>query len=439
MMDKGFHVGIIGGGIGGLALAQGLKKAGISAALYERDRTPTDRLQGYRVHISPKGSAALHDCLPSDLFAVFAATCSVGNSGFRFLTEKMEELLWIEARGDARAIERHRSASRITLRQVLLGGLDGIVQFDRTFTHYEEAADGTIALHFADGSTAACDVLVGADGGNSHVRHQFLPHAQRIDTGAVGIAAKVMLTDENRRRLPPRVLEGTGLVMSPGRRSTFIGLHEFAADAPAVPVTGGDGATEPADRSAGALFDNTTSYVFWAYGCVRRDLERGRPLEQLAPPDLQRLVLDRIRNWHPDYSVLVCASDPSTFNVVSFKTSVPVAPWQTRRITLIGDAIHSMTPYRGIGANIALRDAALLSANLKEAALGACTIEQAINDYERQMREYGFAAVHASLKALQQSVGDKGIGFRLAKLFFRAVNATPPLKRLVFANLGEEP
>jgi hypothetical protein len=43
------------------------------------------------------------------------------------------------------------------------------------------------------------------------------------------------------------------------------------------------------------------------------------------------------------------------------------------------------------------------------------------------------------LKALQQSVADKGIGFRLTKLFFRAVNVTPPLKRLVFANLGEEP
>ena len=70
MTDKGFHVGIVGGGIGGLALAQGLKKAGISVALYERDRTPTDRLQGYRVHISPKGSVALHDCLPPDVTAL---------------------------------------------------------------------------------------------------------------------------------------------------------------------------------------------------------------------------------------------------------------------------------------------------------------------------------------------------------------------------------
>jgi len=438
MTANRFQVGIVGGGIGGLALAQGLKKAGISVAIYERDRTPTDRLQGYRVHISPKGSAALHDCLPADLFDVFAATCSVRNDGFRFLTEKMVELLSIENSGDARAIERHRSASRITLRQVLLSGLDGVMQFGRTFTDYEETANGEIVLNFVDGSTATCDVLVGADGGNSRVRHQFLPHAQRIDTGVVGIAAKAMLTDENRRRLPPRVLERTSMVMSPGRRGMFIGLHEFAADAPAVPVAVMDGATEPADRPGGALFDNTTSYVFWAYGGLRRDLECGRRLEELAPPDLQRLVLDRIRNWHPDYSVLVCASDPSTFNVVSIKTSVPVAPWRTRRITLIGDAIHSMTPYRGIGANIALRDAALLCRNLRDAALGACQIEAAVNDYERQMREYGFAAVRASLQALQQSVADKGIGFRLAKLFFRTVNATPPLKRLVFANFAEE-
>jgi salicylate hydroxylase len=49
-MAHSFHVLIIGGGIGGLTLAQGLKQAGISAAVYERDRTVYDRLQGYRVH-----------------------------------------------------------------------------------------------------------------------------------------------------------------------------------------------------------------------------------------------------------------------------------------------------------------------------------------------------------------------------------------------------
>jgi len=436
MTDHRFHVGIVGAGIGGLALAQGLTKAGLSVAVYERDRTSTDRLQGYRVHISPKGSRALHDCLPAPLFDAFAATCGVGDHRFRFPTEKMEELLSLQVPGDARAIEQHRSASRITLRQVLLSGLDGEVHFDKMFTHYEEpdVPGSPFVLHFSDGSSAPCDVLVGADGGNSRVRRQFLPNAGRVDTGVVGIAAKAMLTEENRRRLPPCVLAGTGMVMSPGRRGMFIGLHEFAEDAQTVAGK----AVSPAQPGSDALFDNTTSYAFWAYGSPRADLEEKQPLEQMGAVELQRLVLDRIRNWHPDYSVLVCASDPSTFHVVSIKTSVPVPAWPTRRITLIGDAIHSMTPYRGIGANIAIRDAALLCRNLRNAALGACTIEAAIGDYERQMRDYGFAAVRSSLQALQQSVADKGIGFALTKLFFRAVNATPPLKRLLFANLGED-
>jgi salicylate hydroxylase len=436
MTNNSFHVGIVGGGIGGLALAQGLKKAGVSVALFERDATPTDRLQGFRIRISPKGSMALHECLPADLFDLFAATCSADRRRFRFLTEKMEELLSFDFTGGSGAVAQNRTASRITLRQILLARLDGIVQFGKTFTRYEETGDG-IVLHFADGSTATCDVLVGGDGGNSRVRQQFLPEAQRIDTGVVGIAAKAMLTADNRRRLPPRILDGSGLVMSPGRRSMFVGLHEFAANAPVVPAApAGDREARHVDGDA--LSDNTMSYVFWAYSGPRADLERGTALERLAPPDLQRLVLDHIRNWHPDYSVLVCASDPSTFYVTNIKTSVPIASWPSRRITLIGDAIHSMTPYRGIGANIALRDAALLSRKLGAAAKGETSIEAAIHDYEQQMRDYGFAAVRSSLQALKQAVGDKGIGFQCAKMFFRTASAAPALKRRVLANFGED-
>jgi 2-polyprenyl-6-methoxyphenol hydroxylase-like FAD-dependent oxidoreductase len=50
------HVLIIGGGIGGLCLAQGLRRRGVSVAVYERDRTPDARLQGYRLSIEPPGS-----------------------------------------------------------------------------------------------------------------------------------------------------------------------------------------------------------------------------------------------------------------------------------------------------------------------------------------------------------------------------------------------
>jgi 2-polyprenyl-6-methoxyphenol hydroxylase-like FAD-dependent oxidoreductase len=55
-----------------------------------------------------------------------------------------------------------------------------------------------------------------------------------------------------------------------------------------------------------------------------------------------------------------------------------------------------MSPARGSGANTALRDAALLATELGAAARDDKTVVQAIADYERQMVDYGFAAVRAS-------------------------------------------
>src|ERR1700724_2721926 len=68
------HVLIIGGGIGGLCLAQGPKKYGISVAVYERDRSAHFRSQGYRISLKEDGSQALRDCLPENLFNLCVAT-----------------------------------------------------------------------------------------------------------------------------------------------------------------------------------------------------------------------------------------------------------------------------------------------------------------------------------------------------------------------------
>jgi 2-polyprenyl-6-methoxyphenol hydroxylase-like FAD-dependent oxidoreductase len=73
---------------------------------------------------------------------------------------------------------------------------------------------------------------------------------------------------------------------------------------------------------------------------------------------------------------------------------VPVAPWVTRRITLLGDAIHSMTPYRGIGANVALKDAMRLCRALAAADRGERPLVDAIHSYEADMLDYGFRAAH---------------------------------------------
>jgi len=72
--SSSFHVLIIGGRIGGLCPAQGLKQSGVSVAVYERDPSAHFRRQGYRLHMNPDGSHALHDCLPENLFKLFVAT-----------------------------------------------------------------------------------------------------------------------------------------------------------------------------------------------------------------------------------------------------------------------------------------------------------------------------------------------------------------------------
>src|SRR6266542_3818854 len=68
------HVLIVGGGVGGLCLAQGLKKSGISVAVYERDESAQFRSQGYRIGLKEAGAQALRDCLPEDLFNLCLAT-----------------------------------------------------------------------------------------------------------------------------------------------------------------------------------------------------------------------------------------------------------------------------------------------------------------------------------------------------------------------------
>src|SRR5262245_9756836 len=126
-MPSQFRVGIIGGGTGGLCLAQALHKAGVLVAVYERSGVRTDRLQGYRVHINPKGSRALHDCLPAEQWRAFVETCGSAGGAFGFVNEQLKELLLIEddLTSDAKRdpTRAHHSVSRMTLHQILSAGM----------------------------------------------------------------------------------------------------------------------------------------------------------------------------------------------------------------------------------------------------------------------------------------------------------------------------
>ena len=69
VMARPLHVLIAGGGLAGLCLAQGLTRAGVSCAVYERD--PEVRRQGYRITINGDGGNALEACLPPDLYELY--------------------------------------------------------------------------------------------------------------------------------------------------------------------------------------------------------------------------------------------------------------------------------------------------------------------------------------------------------------------------------
>jgi len=438
MTAQSFHVIIIGGGIGGLCLAQKLKQADISVAVYERDQSRTSRLQGYRIHINPNGSRALYESLPPRLYEIFLATCGKSGEGFNFLTEKLEELLFIgiddlSTASKHNAVDSHKSVSRFTLRQVLLAGLEEIVHFNKQFTRYEETPDGKSEVFFEDGTSTICDVLVGADGSNSRVRKQFLPQGQRIDTGFCAIQGKTLLTDEVRHLLPQRLFVGPASVIGPNGYSMFIAVQEFQHKPGEIEEIG-----EAIKVHPNLLLSDTSDFVGWGFVVRQEKFVTQKDLKTMDGAELKQVVLEMITNWHPRLRGLMREADPSTVIFTPIQTSLPIEHWQTKQITLIGDAIHSMTPARGIGANTALRDSVLLGRNLIAAHRGEMPLQQAIHDYEIEMIKYGFDAVLSSKKALEQTASlEKPLPLAMTKTAFRFLNAVPPLKRRVFSGFGE--
>jgi 2-polyprenyl-6-methoxyphenol hydroxylase-like FAD-dependent oxidoreductase len=149
---------------------------------------------------------------------------------------------------------------------------------------------------------------------------------------------------------------------------------------------------------------------------------------------LMRLVLECTASWSPDIRTMVANSDPSTVAALPLRTMLPVEPWPASPVTLIGDAIHNMTPMAGVGANTALRDAALLAQRL--GAAGPDGLVAAIAGYEREMLDYGFAAVRTSLRNARQAASDRRLPRALFTTVLRTAEAVPAMKRRMFAGMG---
>ena len=156
-------------------------------------------------------------------------------------------------------------------------------------------------------------------------------------------------------------------------------------------------------------------------------------LAAMSPAGLHALTARLIRTWHPDLRALHARAAVDETFLVWIRTSPPVPPWPPSRVTVLGDAIHAMSPARGSGANTALQDAALLCRTLtavagngnrtdragsetaragSEAVPNGRDLIAAVGEYERQMRDYGYAAVAASRAA------EAGTGVRRGRLMF---------------------
>jgi 2-polyprenyl-6-methoxyphenol hydroxylase-like FAD-dependent oxidoreductase len=119
---------------------------------------------------------------------------------------------------------------------------------------------------------------------------------------------------------------------------------------------------------------------------------------------------------------------------LSIRTSEPVPAWRPSSVTLVGDAVHTMTPGRGAGANTALRDARELRDRLVRVRDGELTRDEAVGGYEELMRRYSALAVRESLEFMNDDgtarrpvVGPLSVLARRTAL--RVVNHLPAAKR----------
>jgi 2-polyprenyl-6-methoxyphenol hydroxylase-like FAD-dependent oxidoreductase len=428
---------VIGAGTGGLALAHGLKRAGIAVTVYERDRTRTDGLQGFRVGISPDGSRALHDLLPPELFDLFVATCAAPPLYMNMYTEKWRELLSIGPdlieRPPTDGIAEDHSVSRMTLRQVLLTGVEDIVHFGKFFQRYEQNLDGTVTAYFADGTSATADLLVAADGSNSLVRRQYLPHAKMLDTGILAITGKAVLDDRTRALLPEKVQRGVSMVFAPGGTSLILHVMQFNWDQRGE-VRNNIGLSDAkliADWP-GLQWDNTRDYVMVGFATAARHLPGN--FADMRGQELKDILVGRTTKWHPDLRELFTLVDHGSCFPLNIRTTERIPQWPTTNVTLLGDAIHTMTPGRGVGANTALRDARLLCRKLIAVRDGEQKLLDGVRAYETKMIDYGFTAVEKSLSGMTVNepifkpyIGPIALAGMRASM--RVMNHVKPLKR----------
>ncbi|MFN8498452.1 MAG: FAD-dependent monooxygenase [Anaerolineae bacterium] len=319
---------IIGGGIGGLTTAIALRRSGIDAQVYER--APELREVGAGLTLWANAVKGLRRLGLAEAVQA-AGQPGLGGSIRTWRGDVLSQVsaAALEARYGAANVAIHRA----DLQTVLLKTLGAeAVHLGAECTRFQQDDSGVTA-HFADGRAARADFLVGADGLHSVIRRQLFGQEKIRYSGYTawrGVAAV------GEALVPP----GAGFeAWGRGRR--------FGV----VPIGRGR--------------------VYWF--ATKNTAANGKD----APPGRKAELLTLFRGWLAPVEALIEATDEAAIlrnDIVDRKT---IREWTNRRVTLLGDAAHPMTPNLGQGACQAIEDAVMLPQRL-----------HAMDDIESGLRSY---------------------------------------------------
>ena len=364
---------ISGGGLASLLLAQSLLLSKIPFVVFERDASLTFRGQGYRLRMSSEGLDAIESVLDEASFQKFYDTCGkTAGSGFSALNAITGETTGQNPLGESLGSRQGKivGIARGDMRHLFLEGCEQYIQFDRHVKGYEKTADGVLAV-FADGSKSVeGSMLIGGEGIKSQVAKQLSGGKLKVfDTGARGIHGQS----------PSTAFKGLG----EGVFRIFDDTQPHGQISIMTNVRAGD-------------MDDPNVEFGWTMV--------GQPGIIKAPNDDYTIVGRKAADiakgltahWHPRFKPLFedMIENEAAFWKITCSTPSGVPDWENdSRVTVIGDAAHSMTPAGGIGANTAVQDSALLGRLLREAGgyKDGVTAE-----YEKGMRVYGSEAVKKS-------------------------------------------